>query len=263
MNNFTADDIQKLLREYHKPEKWFYLSEVKNGSSYTAPGRLKIMDGWAMAKSWTYPNIRAYEIKVSRNDFLQDKKWQDYLPYCNELYFVAPKGIIEPNELPAEAGLLQVASTGTKLLTKKKAARREVEIPEKLFRYILMWRVQERKDDYDRASLLQEWLDKKQDNYVLGQRIAYHTAQYIRGVESKSEELKDKIRDYKQIEDFLIKNGVNINDNWQRTYHAKPIQELVENELIQDLKRVKSGIDEILEEVNKRKQEQQVKLASQ
>jgi len=28
-----------------------------------------------------------YEIKVSKSDFFNDIKWQEYLPMCNELFF--------------------------------------------------------------------------------------------------------------------------------------------------------------------------------
>lgn len=51
---------------------------------------------------------RGYEIKVSRADFLADKKWQEYLKYCSKFYFVAPTGIIKPNELPPEIGLIEI-----------------------------------------------------------------------------------------------------------------------------------------------------------
>lgn len=51
---------------------------------------------------------RGYEIKVSRSDFLADKKWQEYLKYCRVFYFVAPTGIIKPSELPPEIGLIEI-----------------------------------------------------------------------------------------------------------------------------------------------------------
>lgn len=33
------------------------------------------------------------EVKVNREDFLQDKKWQGYLPYCHEFYFLLNENI--------------------------------------------------------------------------------------------------------------------------------------------------------------------------
>lgn len=52
---------------------------------------------------------RGYEIKVSRADFLADKKWREYLKYCSKFYFVAPQGIIRPDELPPEIGLIEIS----------------------------------------------------------------------------------------------------------------------------------------------------------
>jgi len=51
---------------------------------------------------------RGYEIKVSREDFLQDKKWESYLKFCTWFYFVAPVGIIKPEELPDGIGLIEI-----------------------------------------------------------------------------------------------------------------------------------------------------------
>lgn len=44
-------------------------------------------------------------------------------------YFVCPNGIIQPDELPPDIGLKWVAKTGTRLFTKRKAQRREIELP--------------------------------------------------------------------------------------------------------------------------------------
>ncbi len=51
---------------------------------------------------------RGYEIKISRADFLSDKKWESYLKYCTWFYFVAPEGIIKKEELPEKVGLMEI-----------------------------------------------------------------------------------------------------------------------------------------------------------
>jgi hypothetical protein len=51
--------------------------------------------------------IRIFEVKSCRQDFVSDKKWQNYLPYCTHFAFVAPKGVIKPDEIPKEIGLLE------------------------------------------------------------------------------------------------------------------------------------------------------------
>jgi hypothetical protein len=51
--------------------------------------------------------LRGFEVKSSRADFVKDQKWQSYLRYFNFFYFVAPPGVIKPQELPREVHLLE------------------------------------------------------------------------------------------------------------------------------------------------------------
>ncbi|WP_208112793.1 MmcB family DNA repair protein [Aureibacillus halotolerans] len=46
--------------------------------------------------------ITVYEIKVSRSDFLRDDKWPAYKNQCHRFFFVCPKDLIKPEELPDE-----------------------------------------------------------------------------------------------------------------------------------------------------------------
>lgn len=56
--------------------------------------------------------MRVLEIKSCRSDFISDKKWQKYLPYCTHFAFVAPRGVIKPDELPPRIGLIEVWEEG-------------------------------------------------------------------------------------------------------------------------------------------------------
>lgn len=109
--NITASDVLKLLVHKHR-------DDVCVPEAPAARGRI---DLWTMKRSWSSPDIRAYEIKVSRADFLGDSKWQGYLSSCHSFWFVTPQGVIEKGEIPEQAGHICVSSTGTKLYTKKKA----------------------------------------------------------------------------------------------------------------------------------------------
>ena len=55
-----------------------------------------------------YQHITIFEFKISRNDWKNDNKWQNYLKYCNKLIFVCPYGVINKNELPKGIGLIHV-----------------------------------------------------------------------------------------------------------------------------------------------------------
>ncbi|MBD5657758.1 MAG: MmcB family DNA repair protein, partial [Candidatus Eremiobacteraeota bacterium] len=51
--------------------------------------------------------VRIYEVKSSRGDFLTDGKWRNYLNYCTHFAFVAPAGAIMRWELDRDVGLIE------------------------------------------------------------------------------------------------------------------------------------------------------------
>ena len=51
--------------------------------------------------------VRIYEVKSSRTDYLADMKWERYLPYCTHFAFVAPAGAIAKWELDRDIGLIE------------------------------------------------------------------------------------------------------------------------------------------------------------
>ena len=109
----NALDIKKLLRKRHAdPREWVYIEECPTG----AGGRLeRFLDAWAMSCWPSERNRRvAFEIKVSRVDFrsevLNPNKRRNALFFSNEFYFVTPKGLVKPEELPADCGLMEADS---------------------------------------------------------------------------------------------------------------------------------------------------------
>ncbi len=50
--------------------------------------------------------VRGFEIKISRQDFLADSKWQYYSSFCSSLSVVCPNGLIQPDEVKKPFGLL-------------------------------------------------------------------------------------------------------------------------------------------------------------
>ena len=51
--------------------------------------------------------VRIYEVKSSRADYLADTKWERYLPFCTQFAFVAPAGAIARWELDRDIGLIE------------------------------------------------------------------------------------------------------------------------------------------------------------
>ena len=108
-----AATIVALLRKRHADQ--IFVEELRGGSGYGGDSESRI-DAWAMHPYPSKQNCRvAYAVKVSRSDFLRDikqpLKHRAALNVSNEFYFVAPEGVIKPEELPLFAGLIEVKET--------------------------------------------------------------------------------------------------------------------------------------------------------
>lgn len=57
--------------------------------------------------------IRAFEIKTSKADFIQDDKWTMYSQFCSSLSIVCPEDLIQPEEIEKPFGLLWVFPKNT------------------------------------------------------------------------------------------------------------------------------------------------------
>ncbi len=141
----TAQTISQELKKKHDALGDVYFAQVKNGSTWFTKDRVRILDGWAMNKSYASPTYTGYEIKISRGDFVRDDKWESYLPYCHRFYFVCPRGMIRPKELVnPNVGLIYYNpdSPVKKLRTVKSPHRRTIETPPaEFFQYLLFSKV--------------------------------------------------------------------------------------------------------------------------
>lgn len=110
-----AETIINLLRSRHDASEIF-VTELRGGAGGRPTDNCYI-DAWAMHPFPSRQNCRvAYEVKVSRSDFLRDTKQphkhRAALVHSNEFYFVAPEGILKAEEMPLYAGLIEVATEG-------------------------------------------------------------------------------------------------------------------------------------------------------
>ena len=113
------------------------LSRPQTTSAVTrGAGRLMADLGYAPMLEVTLPNgrradimalgprgeIAIAEVKSSLEDFITDRKWREYLPYCDAFYFaVAPEF---PREiLPEEPGLIVADGFGGAVLREAPATR--------------------------------------------------------------------------------------------------------------------------------------------
>lgn len=206
-SKLTAPDLLALLEVRHSKD--VFLTEVKDGPTHGASHRR--MDAWGMRRSYTNPMMWGYEIKVARQDFLRDDKWRDaYLPNCNEFYFVAPADLIDPRELPDEAGLIVASRNGTRLYTKKKAPHRGIDFPEGVAIYLLMSRADFVDERYNETNedYWRNWLRLKKERRDLGRAVSLGLRGHVERVEAENRKLKRRYDTYDSLMATLEALGV-------------------------------------------------------
>lgn len=123
--------ILELLRHRHPKPEWATFAELATATGGTY--RARYIDFYAVNvwPSKRYVKI-AYEIKVSRSDFFREiddpTKREPAERVSDECYFVTPAGLVQPDEVPAGWGLIELVANG--LRRKKGATQRNVtELP--------------------------------------------------------------------------------------------------------------------------------------
>ncbi len=250
----TAKDIVNKLAEKHWQD--VFVAECKDGSS--GGGHLR-MDAWVMKKSWANPLTIGYEVKVSRQDFLNDEKWRGYLPYCNEFYFVCPSGLIQPDEIGDGIGLMWLAKTGTRLLRKKKAVYRDDLNQLDVYKYIIMCRSVIKDNSFDSLESKQDnvtywrsWLEDKDENKDLGRRVGRKIRELVISridqVDSKNRILKAENRKLAHVKAELKKMGFEtVPQEWQLDRKVEELKRVLPDNFCRDLRNIKKCIEGVLE----------------
>lgn len=221
MTNVTSKEIKAALAKMHG-DREFFMTECKNGPTCTG---LLQFDAVAIYKSWSHPQIRGYEIKVSRSDFLRDAKYSQYIPYFHEFYFVTPAGMVQRQEVEENIGLIWYNPTTGSLTTKKKAVYRDIEIDSAMLLYIIMNRL-----DSDRlpfhstqAEYWKDWLNNKISNRELGWQVKSKLLDQIRELEQENRRLKgakEELDEYNKLLTIMKKHGLNTWYNVAETLDA-------------------------------------------
>jgi hypothetical protein len=215
MVEMTAQDILKLMLAKHSDD--LCIPECKNGSTHrvASDSKMRRMDLFVVKKSYAHPLNTCYEIKTSRQDFLGDKKHLEYLHLCNAFYFVCPHGIIDKNEIPEAAGLMEVTRVGNKLFTRKKAQYRDIADPIEVYKYILFSRVKIIPPRYvDKIEYWRAWLAERDEQKAIGHNVSAKIGELVyRKIDvmgRKNERLKEENEMLKEAKIVLEKLGVNV-----------------------------------------------------
>jgi hypothetical protein len=244
-----ADRIIELLAAKHAED--VFVPECKDGP--TQSGEHLRMDAWVMKKSWSKPLTIVYEVKVSRSDFLSDDKWKFYLPYCNEFYFVCPAGLIKPEELPPEAGLLYVSTTETMLFKKKKSSyRADVAIPEAVSRYILMSRVKVQREYEKRDNVVfwRGWLTEVEKKQKLGYEVSRKVRDLVEKYKDRAETAERRVKDCAEIENRISELGFDPKrriDTWGIKNKLAELNGGMPKEFMPSLRQVKNHAEKLIE----------------
>ena len=212
MADISAASLLAALARRHSVD--VFVPECKNGPTQT--GSHRRLDAWVMLKTWSPVTMIGYEIKVSRADWRRDEKIADYMGLCNLLSIVAPKGVVPVEELPDGVGLLELAGKGdgARLITKRRAARREIAVPSSLLFYVLMCRttIDAKGEDPEqrqkwRADSLRDWASGKEDRMKLHYAISQKIQDRFRESESARQAAEQRAADMQRIDDRIKELG--------------------------------------------------------
>lgn len=113
MSMSTKEITESLILSFN-PEEWIAVPEV---AVRGCNGRIDVCA--VRRRQYLRKQIRGYEVKISRSDFLSDvgsQKWRKYLSVCHQVYFATPAGLLRKEEIPSGAGLIVLGDKGWQVI---------------------------------------------------------------------------------------------------------------------------------------------------
>jgi hypothetical protein len=131
----SSHEVVYALRKLFKPLEWLVVEELY------IPGFNRRVDIWAMMVSmepiikrksrvgFEYLSMHAIEVKVDPSDFKKElgdpAKRQPAILFSNYYSFAAPRGVIDPDEIPAGLGYIQIEGNKAKIIIEPEYTRAE------------------------------------------------------------------------------------------------------------------------------------------
>lgn len=210
---FTAQDLRRLIADLHGlvpaerkltlSEEWALFFELRNGTGHGRQDRY--VDAFAFN---LYPSKKhwrvAYEIKVSRGDFLSELKKPEKRAFAfdisNEFWYACAPGVAKPEEIPEGCGLLVVSGSKLKRVVQaKQRDARPLEMAEvaaiarSSCRYDVLtsrlWRYQDCELDEDALNALVQTRRDELFESELNRRVK-------RDVDQMTQNLRQRVSDY-------------------------------------------------------------------
>lgn len=249
-----ADEIKYALSKRNYEE--LFLTEVKTGPS-TMSETLRF-DAFSIKKSWTKPCFTGYEVKVSRNDFLHDDKYIHYRDYCNRLYIVCPKDLIQLEEIPEDIGLIYYNPDKKTLFTKRVARLREIEMPGSLLYYILLSRISDDQHPFfsSKREYIESYIEDKAERSQLAYKFNNKLTKQVQEANDKVQDAELKLQNYQRKADerdaivkLMQEKGFlswdyNVIDELKKAFERQYPQEFCRavSEIDNDMRKIKSII---------------------
>jgi len=238
--NITARDIRHLLMKRAESQRHIFFDEVTDyGRSVL--GHQSRIDAIAIKPAYSKIQIWGYEIKVSRQDFVQDEKWHQYLEMCNNLYFVCPHGVIKKDEVPADAGLIYVHKNGTGMRTVKKAPYRTVTYRPVYFLGMILNKLGLMdKSEFtreERIARVKRSMELEQDALTIGRMLRSSLAHELSATRERQERIEKKIKELEDVRDFLRSEGVIVDVSGRQSWtHRTALDSLKQrkDQIVQD-----------------------------
>jgi len=186
-NKVTSKDIIQALERRYTDDKYIFESEVKNGSTWMSK-KLYRFDAVAIKKTWSRPDVHIFEVKVSKSDFRRDKKWQNYLEYCNLFSFACPHGLIGKGDLPDGIGLIWYKPDTGCIRTIRRPKYVVRSLRPQMLLYLLMYR-----SGRPRTKLgvyVKSWLAAKMEDRRVGRNIAALVSKRVQDLEARNVTLR-------------------------------------------------------------------------
>ena len=123
----TSSDIDALIRHRHREDMIF--SEMNLGSTNfgTRPSNYRL-DHWIATKSWSRAEFLVYEVKASRQDFLNDSKMEKYQVAGTKCILATSPDVVKSvDEVPTGWAWHEATTNCKRLLTRVKGRRMRPE----------------------------------------------------------------------------------------------------------------------------------------
>lgn len=104
------DELAESLAQSLSTEEWLTAHEV---CLRGCEGRVDLAA--VRIRNYKRKELRVYEVKATRSDFLVDigrQKWRKYLDVAHRVYFATPAGLVRKDEIPRRAGLVVLGANG-------------------------------------------------------------------------------------------------------------------------------------------------------